>query len=207
METKFSVDEIEPFCKWQKEEQQDVLEVHLQGFHKSQLKVQINNLGELTISGERPLDQENKRVRFRKQINVSKDCKKEEIHAKLSGGILYIMMPKIIPVSLPAQAREQIVNQEKSNNNNGNAKQNDIDHKPAAASATTAGTSRAATWSMMSKLPSTKCISELKCSVPRLQQMDGKTALKLGALAAVMVVAAVGAYAAYKYHRAFHVDD
>lgn len=31
METKFSVDEIEPFCKWQKEEQQDVLEVHLQG--------------------------------------------------------------------------------------------------------------------------------------------------------------------------------
>lgn len=117
------------------------------------------------------------------------------------------MMPKRIPVSLPAQAREQIVIQEKSNNNNGNAKQNDIDHKPAAASATAAGTSRAATWSMMSKLPSTKCISGLKCSVPRLQQMDGKTALKLGALAVVMVVAAVGAYAAYKYRRAFHVED
>lgn len=118
-------------------------------------------------------------------------------------------MPKRIPPPPPAQAPEQIVNQEKSNNNNknGTAKQNNIDHKTAAASATTAGIGGATTLSMMSKLLSTKCLSGLKCSVPRLQQMGGKTALKLGALAAVVVVAAVGAYVAYKYRRAFHAED
>lgn len=143
--------------------------------------MQLNSVGVLTISGERCGD-EQRWIRFRKEINVHKDCIRSEIRAKLSGGILYITMPKRIP-------SDQAVPE------NGMPKQNDgKDHElPGAA----AGTGR--TYSMLIRKPT-------KWGVPRLQ-MGGKTALKLGALAAVVVAAAVGAYVAYKYRGAFHVEE
>lgn len=33
-------------------------------------------------------------IRFRKQINIPMDCIRSEIHANLTGGILYIIMPR-----------------------------------------------------------------------------------------------------------------
>ncbi|KAJ6744158.1 HEAT SHOCK PROTEIN 26 [Salix purpurea] len=47
----------------------------------------------MTITGERRVDQ-SRWVRFRKEIKVPKDCKTNEITAKLTGGVLYIFMPK-----------------------------------------------------------------------------------------------------------------
>ncbi|KAF5735163.1 hypothetical protein HS088_TW15G00663 [Tripterygium wilfordii] len=88
-----SYEDFEPLCKWQKDEEHDTLEVHLHGFKKGQMRVQINNLGVLTISGSRPLD-ETRWSRFHKEIKVLKDCKPNEIHAKFSKGILHVVMPK-----------------------------------------------------------------------------------------------------------------
>jgi hypothetical protein len=45
------------------------------------------------ITGERPIDG-TLRCRFRKQIKIPKNCKTDEIRAKLSGGILQIILPK-----------------------------------------------------------------------------------------------------------------
>ncbi|WCJ43590.1 HSP20-like chaperones superfamily protein [Euphorbia peplus] len=93
-------EDFEPFCKWQKDQGHDTLEVHLQGFRKDQMKIQLSNIGVMVISGQRPLD-DYKSVwsRFRKELKLSKDYKSNEIHAKLSGGVLYIVMPKIIPLT------------------------------------------------------------------------------------------------------------
>ncbi|EEF36702.1 uncharacterized protein LOC8282385 [Ricinus communis] len=96
-------EDFEPFCKWQRDQGRDTLEVHLQGFKKDQLKIQLSNLGVIAITGERPLE-ENKISRFRKEIRLRKDSyKKNEIHARLTGGILCMVLPKKTPLSSSTQ--------------------------------------------------------------------------------------------------------
>ncbi|KAJ9179884.1 hypothetical protein P3X46_008198 [Hevea brasiliensis] len=70
-------EDFEPFC-----------------FKKDQLKIPVNNLGVMIIAGERPLEGISKRSRFQKELRLSKGYKINEIHAKLSRGILSIYMPK-----------------------------------------------------------------------------------------------------------------
>ncbi|KAK6126573.1 hypothetical protein DH2020_039684 [Rehmannia glutinosa] len=87
-------EEFEPLCKWQRKEDRDILEIHLQEFKKEQLKVQISNHGVLKISGERPLDALTK-TKFHKEIPVpSNKYDTQSIHAKFVNGSLYITMPK-----------------------------------------------------------------------------------------------------------------
>ncbi|KAJ4835326.1 hypothetical protein Tsubulata_012790 [Turnera subulata] len=120
-----SYEDFEPFCKWHRERGHDILEVHLQGFRKEQLRVQLNSLGIIIITGERPLE-ENKWSRFSKEIKASKNCKVNEIHAKLSGGILYIVMPKRqaatsihqAPTTSPSKYQENGPTNAKINQNN-----------------------------------------------------------------------------------------
>ncbi|KAL1541471.1 hypothetical protein AAHA92_25685 [Salvia divinorum] len=92
-------EEFEPFCKWQRKEDRDVLEIHLQGFKKEQLKVQISNHGVLKISGERPIDG-SKHMKFYKEVaapNTKYDT--HAIHAKFVNNNLIITMPKLKPSS------------------------------------------------------------------------------------------------------------
>ncbi|AEE33099.1 unnamed protein product [Arabidopsis thaliana] len=92
-------DEIEPFCRWRRTEDIDILELHLpSGLKKEHLKIQINNSGVLTITGGCPVDQ-TKTIRFMKETKVAKDCKRNEIRAKFSKGVLYVTMPKTIPIA------------------------------------------------------------------------------------------------------------
>ncbi|EOA35789.1 hypothetical protein CARUB_v10021021mg [Capsella rubella] len=87
-------DEIEPFCRWKRTEDIDILELHLpSGLKKEHLKIQINNNGMLTITGGCPVDQ-NKSIRFKKETKVAKNCRRNEIRAKFSKGVLYVTMPK-----------------------------------------------------------------------------------------------------------------
>ncbi|KAG8376866.1 hypothetical protein BUALT_Bualt09G0108600 [Buddleja alternifolia] len=86
-------EEFEPLCKWQRNKDFDVLEIHLQGFKKEQLKVQISNYGILKISGERPLDASRK-SKFFKEISISSTYEASAIHAKFLNGWLHITMPK-----------------------------------------------------------------------------------------------------------------
>ncbi|KAM2466454.1 hypothetical protein C1H46_008293 [Malus baccata] len=103
METKTAVqdeqfyEDFEPFCQWNKEEGFDILEVHLPGFKRQDIRVQINNLGILNISGKQPRVEETTSAlpsRFCKEIKISKNCTTNGIRAKFSGGILSITIPK-----------------------------------------------------------------------------------------------------------------
>ncbi|KAH8491270.1 hypothetical protein H0E87_023431 [Populus deltoides] len=85
-------DDFEPFCQWKKDEH-EILEIHLRGFKKQHLRVQIEEPDVVKITGERPING-TLRSRFRKQIKIPKNCKTDEIRAKLSGDILQIILPK-----------------------------------------------------------------------------------------------------------------
>nr|XP_009784418.1 PREDICTED: 17.8 kDa class I heat shock protein-like [Nicotiana sylvestris]XP_016432259.1 PREDICTED: 17.8 kDa class I heat shock protein-like [Nicotiana tabacum] len=85
---------FEPSCEWQHEEGFDVLLVHLPKFKdKEGLKVQISNFGVLKISGDRQVLNRT-RIRFVKEIPVSKDHNTDEIKAKFEKGVLKITLPK-----------------------------------------------------------------------------------------------------------------
>ncbi|CAL5431789.1 unnamed protein product [Camellia sinensis] len=84
-------EEFEPLCNWQ--HGRETLVVQLPAFKKEQLKIQINNLRTLKISGERPLEA-TKSSRFIKTIKIPRDCNAKEIRANFADGLLYIVMPK-----------------------------------------------------------------------------------------------------------------
>lgn len=67
----------------------------ISGFRKEHLKVQTNNVGILTIHGERPLNLMNTWSRFHKEIKLAdKNCDPNEVRAKLAGGVLTVTMPQ-----------------------------------------------------------------------------------------------------------------
>lgn len=68
------------------------------GLKKEHLKIQINNNGILTINGGCPVDQ-TKSIRFLKETKVAKNCRRNEIRAKFSKGVLYVTMPKTSPIA------------------------------------------------------------------------------------------------------------
>ncbi|WCJ43591.1 hypothetical protein M5689_024323 [Euphorbia peplus] len=89
-----SYEDFEPLCKWQRHNDFNILEVHLPSFKVEELKVRMIENNILVIIGEHSMNNE-VRSRFRKEIKISKNIKKEGIHAKfVKAGILYVTMPK-----------------------------------------------------------------------------------------------------------------
>ncbi|KAJ8763122.1 hypothetical protein K2173_025507 [Erythroxylum novogranatense] len=88
-----SYEDFEPFCRWQREKDHDTLEVHLQGFKKENLKVQINDSMIITITGESRQGGSPWR-RFRKDVKLTKHYKQNEVWAKFKREILYVILPK-----------------------------------------------------------------------------------------------------------------
>ncbi|KAH7529451.1 hypothetical protein FEM48_Zijuj05G0185300 [Ziziphus jujuba var. spinosa] len=86
--------DFEPYSIWHRKEDADILDVHLNGFKKEQAKVQINRARILTISGERPLDDNKSWSRFRKQIKLADNTKDDDVRAKLTHGVLSVVIPK-----------------------------------------------------------------------------------------------------------------
>ena len=67
------------------------------GFKRQQLKVLLSSSGNLTITGERQSDEDKLKIsRFRKEFPVSKDCQQNQIEARFSNGILYLVISKEI---------------------------------------------------------------------------------------------------------------
>ncbi|XP_050237554.1 uncharacterized protein LOC126687168 [Mercurialis annua] len=100
METidEIAYEDFEPYCKWQREEGCDLLEVHVQDFKKEHLRVQLKG-DVLSITGEYPVNN-NIRKRFLKKLKISKQCEATEIRAKFSKrGILTVSLPKKISSS------------------------------------------------------------------------------------------------------------
>ncbi|KAF9661217.1 hypothetical protein SADUNF_Sadunf19G0045100 [Salix dunnii] len=115
--------DFEPYCKWRIEEGRDILEIQLHGFRKEQVRIQRSSLGSMTITGERRVDQ-SRWTRFRKEIKVPKGCKINEISAKLTGGVLYIYMPK--KSTLPSSQDEVTAPGQNPENEQTNPKINNV---------------------------------------------------------------------------------
>ncbi|XP_077243011.1 uncharacterized protein LOC143883557 [Tasmannia lanceolata] len=90
------LEEFQPSSDWIREDGSDTLLIYLPGFRRDQCKAQIDNLGNLWVSGERPLDGNNW-SRFRSNFRISNNCHVNEITAKFANGTLSITMPKKIP--------------------------------------------------------------------------------------------------------------
>ncbi|GMY24656.1 inactive protein RESTRICTED TEV MOVEMENT 2-like [Fagus crenata] len=183
-------EDFEPYCKWRVEEERDTLELQLQDFKKEQLKVQINNLGVLRISGERATSDEIKWSRFNKEIKVAKNCETSAIQAKFGNGTLTITMPKKIPsvATLPSVPPVQ----EKGNATPGVQENNKVsDEIPKVGSTGNIQANENAS------LDGTRSISKLV--------QGNKMTLKVVVVA--VVVAALGAYVTYKYRQPSQVEN
>ncbi|KAL4560627.1 hypothetical protein LXL04_032780 [Taraxacum kok-saghyz] len=120
----FSYDEFEPMCTWQREDDQDVLVLHLPEFKKDQLRIQISNTGILKITGENVIDGK-RRNRFLKEIKVTKDYDSNNIHAKFSQGRLRVTMPKKVQTPPPIESPSPPVMSLPQDNKNDNANTNE----------------------------------------------------------------------------------
>ncbi|KAJ6368981.1 hypothetical protein OIU78_001366 [Salix suchowensis] len=74
-------EDFEPSMDWVRDTGADTLQIHLPGFKKDQLKVQVTSMRVLRISGERQLS-ENRWSTFRKEIPISSNYDTNEINAK-----------------------------------------------------------------------------------------------------------------------------
>ncbi|KAK1287093.1 17.8 kDa class I heat shock protein [Acorus calamus] len=94
-----SYEDFEPRFERRQEETSDTLVFQLPGFKKEQLKVQIDNYGNIKVSGERPLEDNGggpRRSRFRKELKIPDNCNVSDIRARFDNEVLYIVLPKLI---------------------------------------------------------------------------------------------------------------
>ncbi|KAI6669714.1 hypothetical protein NL676_004599 [Syzygium grande] len=96
-------EDFDPTTNWALEDTSDTLLIHLPGFKKEQLRVQISSAGNLRVMGER-LVSGNKWSRFRKELPISSNYDSNKIGAKFDNGILHVKFPKII---IPAEPRKE----------------------------------------------------------------------------------------------------
>ncbi|MED6150108.1 hypothetical protein PIB30_069137 [Stylosanthes scabra] len=100
-------EDFDPVCKLRMDEARDTIELHLPGFKREQIRIQINHLGMMTISGERPILDGTKWKRFKKEIKLPPFCNEDAIHGSFMQNILTVVMPKKIPPSYQDQDQEQ----------------------------------------------------------------------------------------------------
>ncbi|CAJ1920517.1 unnamed protein product [Sphenostylis stenocarpa] len=119
-----SYEDFDPLFMWRREEGRDTLELHLPGFKKDQIRIHINHVGLLVISGERPLEG-NRWKRFKKEFEIPSYCNDDAIHGNMMESILSVVMPKKSPVILQ---EEQEMKQEKRADRKGESEISEEDH-------------------------------------------------------------------------------
>ncbi|KAG4938181.1 hypothetical protein GLYMA_16G038600v4 [Glycine max] len=91
-----SYEDFDPLFMWRREEGRDTLELHLPGFRRDQIRIQINHVGLLVISGERHFEG-NRWKRFKKEFEIPSHCNDDAIHGNMMQSILSVVMPKKSP--------------------------------------------------------------------------------------------------------------
>lgn len=152
---------------------------------------------------------ENRKSRFRKTINLSKDLNLGNIHAKFSGGILYITLRKTTS-SFETPHDQPALPQRNEENENPKQPINYRDNETNGLGSKESGgkiekDDNIAALGTTIRKP-TECAAGITSLVTGLK-MSRKTALKLGAVAALVVVVSVGAFFVYKCRRAFQIED
>ncbi|KAF9592281.1 hypothetical protein IFM89_013507 [Coptis chinensis] len=101
-----SYEDFQPSSNWVGEEDVDTFVIHLPGFRKEHLRIQIDTNGNLKISGECPIEG-NRWSRFRKEFSAPQNCNTNEITAKFAGGLLYVKFPNKISDVIEQDERER----------------------------------------------------------------------------------------------------
>ncbi|PQQ03697.1 protein RESTRICTED TEV MOVEMENT 2-like [Prunus yedoensis var. nudiflora] len=87
--------DIEPLEEWVREQASDAFLVHLSGYKKENLKIQVTSARYVRVLGERPLGGNNWE-RFRKEFPIPSNCDPNDISAKFENGVLSVKLPKMI---------------------------------------------------------------------------------------------------------------
>ncbi|GLT63072.1 hypothetical protein SLA2020_356640 [Shorea laevis] len=88
------VEELEPSAVWTEDSNCHYLQIQLPGFKKEQFRLDVASTGNLTLSGERMVN-ESKAVYVDKTYKLPKDSDVEEITVKYDALYLYITVPKL----------------------------------------------------------------------------------------------------------------
>ncbi|KMT11317.1 hypothetical protein BVRB_5g109980 [Beta vulgaris subsp. vulgaris] len=188
--------DFEPYCEWKKDDGVETLVFHLPDFKRDQLRVQVNNLGVIKVSGERQTTADGtQRSRFLKETKIPQGCEINDIRAKFSGGHLHVVMP--IKAAPPVQQQQK----PKPEITSSSAPESEITQKPKAEALAPNGDNLKASSSENGKAGGTSTIYDNifgngSYSQGRLQ-VQKKVAVSLGVAVAAMV--AIGAFVAYKY--------
>ncbi|CAM8949639.1 unnamed protein product [Rhodiola kirilowii] len=101
---KLHAEEIEPKFEWVQRDGCDTLLVHLPGYLKENLKVQVTTSRNLRVLGERKIN-ERKLTRFQKEFSLADDCDVNGITAKFDGGVLQVRLPKMAGLAMQEEAK------------------------------------------------------------------------------------------------------
>ncbi|CAL0322806.1 unnamed protein product [Lupinus luteus] len=93
-----SYEDFDPVCKWRKEDGCDTIILHLPGFRREHVRIQINHLGFMVLSGEVPMGGARRR-RFKKEVELPTHCNVDAVHANFSPSILSVVMPNKVPLN------------------------------------------------------------------------------------------------------------
>ncbi|XP_031504982.1 uncharacterized protein LOC116267419 [Nymphaea colorata] len=85
-----------PAYDWAQDSDGHILLIEIPGFTKEDVTVQLDNYGNLTIGGQKRVSDSRYR-RFKQVFGVPEDVNYESISARFDSGLLYIILPKILP--------------------------------------------------------------------------------------------------------------
>ncbi|XP_010242443.1 PREDICTED: inactive protein RESTRICTED TEV MOVEMENT 2-like [Nelumbo nucifera] len=89
----FVYEDFQPSSDWTQDSECHILLVDLPGFKKEELKLQVDNLGKITVGGERWLG-EGKYSRFKQVFSLPEDADADKIKGKFDCGLLFVIIPK-----------------------------------------------------------------------------------------------------------------
>ncbi|KAH0692030.1 hypothetical protein KY290_020168 [Solanum tuberosum] len=92
-------EDIEPSSSWIEDTQNHYLLIDLpEGFKREEVKLQVDTFDNIKVSGERKVG-EYKFIRFQKSTKAPEKSKSEDTSARLEDGILFVIIPKELPVN------------------------------------------------------------------------------------------------------------
>ncbi|XP_049395705.1 22.0 kDa heat shock protein-like isoform X2 [Solanum stenotomum] len=91
-------EDIEPSSGWIEDAENHYLLIDLPGFKREEVKLQVDTFDNIKVSGERKVG-EYKFIRFQKSTKAPEKSKSEDTSARLEDGILFVIIPKELPVN------------------------------------------------------------------------------------------------------------
>ncbi|KAH0703315.1 hypothetical protein KY285_017593 [Solanum tuberosum] len=92
-------EDIEPSSGWIEDAENHYLLIDLpEGFKREEVKLQVDTFDNIKVSGERKVG-EYKFIRFQKSTKAPEKSKSEDTSARLEDGILFVIIPKELPVN------------------------------------------------------------------------------------------------------------